>query len=159
VAYRADRVAFQRLTNWLANRAAADDPARRDMDAWLPLIKQLHQLRNPRPRLRTTAQQFMANHPDVVKAAFVSKHGDGKNYNSAQKMNLHSEIARKTVAGLSSNSVKELGREATESHERELSEWNLSMTNVFEAEDVSLYAHSIFRPRTSPVYILVLQRP
>lgn len=81
----------------------------------------------------------MVDNPDVIKAAFVSLYAKGVGYDNAQRMNLRSEISRKLVAGQSPDAFNELERRAKDFHERELDQWKLSLDNISEAEDVSLY--------------------
>lgn len=80
----------------------------------------------------------MADYPEVVSAAFNLQHGDpAKSLSGAQRMNLRSDIARGMVSGQYSHIVGELERKAMDDHEKELNQWNLFLTDISEAEDVS----------------------
>ena len=86
---------------------------------WFPLLQRFHQARTPRPCCRTAAQQFMVSYSDVVHTAFISQHSDGKNLSNTQRMNFHSDLARKMVSGQYSHLVQELEKKATNLHKKE----------------------------------------
>ena len=134
---KSDRVAFQRLKGWFTNHAASTN-ARHDTNTWFDLIQQFHQLRNPRPRCRSIAQQFMVDHPGVLNASFVSLHGDGRTFSNPQRLNLRLDLARKMVSGHYAHLAKDLEKAAATHHEKEMKEWKVALENLSEAEDVSV---------------------
>ena len=136
-ASQVDRVTFQRLTAWFNNNRPASE--RGIGHEWLPLLQQLHQIRNPRPRRRTAAQQFMQDYPKEFNAAFVSRHGDGRHLQPAERLNLCMELAKSMVNGGHSHLFNDLERKAKQQHEKALVEWELSLDNISEASDVSTY--------------------
>lgn len=159
VVHKTDQVTFQRLTRWFSNHATATTGGRHDTIIWFPLVQQLHQLRNPRPRCRTVAQQFMADHPDILNTAFASQYSDGKKLTGAEHMNLRTELAKKLVSGQHANLVSELEKKAAADHEKAMNEWQLTLENVSEAEDVSLYVALFLIHGASLSYISVSQCP
>ena len=80
----------------------------------------------------------MLDYPQELNSAFVSRHGDGKNLGSAQRMNLRSELAKKMLSAQYSHLTQELEKKAAEQHEREMSQWNLTLEDLSEAPDVPL---------------------
>ena len=81
----------------------------------------------------------MADYPDVTNALFVSKYGEGKNIGGVQRMNFRSELVKKALASNQySHLVKGLEIKAAELHKKELDQWNVSLEDVLEADDVSL---------------------
>jgi hypothetical protein len=145
----ADRVSFQRVTTWFINRAsAATNGSRRDTLSWFPLLRRLHKIRNPRPRRRTAAQQFMHDSPSQVNAGFISQHGDGKNMNSIQRLNLRCEVARSMLSNAHSNLVNDLESRAKAHHDAEMNEWSMTLDDVLSAEDVGQY---VLMPQTSGI--------
>jgi hypothetical protein len=136
----------QRLTGWFANHG--NPGSRRGHATWLPLLQRLHQIRNPRPRRRTAAQQFMLDYSDVFNAAFVKYHGSGERLGGAQCMNLRAQLAKKMVSSSQySHLTNELERKAAEHHEKEMNEWNLILDDISEAVDVSACVVSFLIPR------------
>lgn len=136
-------VAFQRLTQWFINRAAAArSGSRRDTLAWVPLLQRLHQIRNPRPRRRTTVQQFMADYAPQVNAAFVTRYGDGNGMNPGHRMNLRHDVAKALLNKEYSHLIKELDAKAKAQHDAEVEEWNLILDDISLASDVSQYGFS-----------------
>jgi len=135
-----DWVAFQRLTQWFPNRVTAEN-GWRDVLAWLPLLQQLHQTRNPRPRQRSTTQQFMLDHADVVDATFLHQHGVGSNFTAIQKVNLRHSLAKSllSVSGQYSHLKDKLDKMARAQHDVAMDEWNLVLGNISSAGDVALY--------------------
>ena len=140
-----DRLAFQRLTQWFINKAAAaNSESRHDTLAWLPLLRRLHQIRNPQPRRRTTLQQFMLDYAREVNTAFVSWHGDGKNFSNAQRLNLRYDVAKALLNGQYSHLINELDNKAKAQHDAEMDEWNLILDDISLAEDVPQYVFFLF---------------
>jgi hypothetical protein len=126
---------FQRLVHWFANRGGA----RQDVLTWFPLLQQLHQSRNPRPRQRTTVQQFMLDHPDVVKAAFVSRYSDGGNLTNVEKINLRRKLANTLLNNGHSHLKDGLDKKAAAQFKADTDEWDLALEDVFAAKDPSQY--------------------
>ena len=139
-----DRIAFQRLTQWFANRATVTNLPRHNILAWLPLLQQLHQIRNPRPRRRTTVQQFMRDHADTVNAAFVSKYTDSRNFSSPQRMNLRYDLAKSMLSRRYSHLVAGLDEKAVTEHKASMEEWEVVLQDISLAEDVSQWVLFLF---------------
>ena len=135
---------FQRLKQWFSNRAAAANsgPQRDDL-AWTPLLQQLHQSRNTRPRQRTAVQQFMRDYADEVKAAFTAKYGDGKNLSNAQRMNNQHAIAKSLLYEKYSHLVSELEEKAKAQNVTGVKEWNMILEDISLAENVAQYVYSL----------------
>jgi hypothetical protein len=138
-----DRSAFQRLTQWFANHAASGK-GRHDILPWFPLLQQLHQIRNPRPRQRTTVQQFMLDHCDTVNAAFVSKHSDGAGLTNVQRLNLRYSLAKKMLSKSYPHLKLELDKKAVVQYDIELKEWELVLEDITSTEDISRYVFFLF---------------
>ena len=131
---------FQRLNQWFINRAsAANSGNRHDISAWLPLIQRLHQLRNPRPRSRTVVQQFMVDYRREVNAAFVSRHGDGKNFSATQRLNLLHSVAKAMLSNEYSCHLNEVEKRMKAYHDGEVEKWNLTLEGIESADDVDQY--------------------
>ena len=81
----------------------------------------------------------MVDHPDILNAAFVSQHGDGKNFSNPQRLNLRLDLARKMISGHYAHLAKDLETAAVTHHEKEMMEWKVALENLSEAEDVPLY--------------------
>lgn len=136
----ADRPAFQRLTTWFSNSAsAANNGGIRRLDSWLPLLRRLHQIRNPRPRRRTTVQQFMLDHPDLINAVFLHRYGDAKGLTNTQRINERNALAKSLLAGQCSNLVSGLDKKAADQHKATLNQWNLILDDISSAQNVSKY--------------------
>ena len=134
----ADRFTFQRLAQWFANHAASGKGCH-DVLHWLPILQQLHQTRNPRPRRRTTVQQFMLDHSDAVNAAFVSKHSDGARLASSDRLNLRYKVAKKMLFKNYSHLKSELDEKAGIQHDAEMAEWEMVLENITSVKDISRY--------------------
>jgi len=136
-----DRFAFQRLSQWFSNRASAtaNSGLQRDTLAWLPLLQQLHQLRNPRPRRRTATQQFMLDYAGVVDASFLHRHGDGATLSRTQKMNMRYDVAKSLLANQYSHLINGLNKKAGERFDADTNEWNLILDDVSCAKDITQY--------------------
>lgn len=121
--------------------------------AWFPLLQHLHQIRNPRPRRRTAAQQFMQDYPKEFNAAFVSRYGEGKGFQPAERMNLCTELAKSMVNNGHSHLLNDLEKKAKEEHEKALAEWELVLDDISEARDVSAYVLICSSPRIANSYL------
>ena len=135
-----DRVAFQRLSRWFVNHATKKTAPGGSL-GWLPLLQRLHQVRNPRPRQRTTVQQFMLDHTDIVNAAFVSRYADGAVFNSnLDRLNAKYALAKTMLSGHYSHLARELDKKAVVQHNTAIAEWGLILDDISLAQDVSRYA-------------------
>ena len=81
----------------------------------------------------------MLDYPEVVKAAFIHRYGDGGKLSSVQKMNLRFDVAKSLLAQKYSHLTSELERKATNQHDAEVDEWNLILDDVSTALDVPQY--------------------
>jgi hypothetical protein len=100
----------------------------------------------------------MQDYPSQVNAAFVSRHGEGKNLNNMQRLNMRYEVAKAVLSGEHSNIVKELERKAQAQHDIEMDEWNMTLEDISLAEDVSQYVFAPQIPDTAdPPSILGLE--
>ena len=127
------------------NHGTAKSGSRQAALNWFPLLQRLHQLQNPRPRQRTTVQQFMLDHPDLVNAKFTSLHADGGSLRGSAKMNLKYEVAKHMLTDHYSHLTRTLDEKAVAQQELDLVAWNLILTDISEAPDVSRYVLPLFR--------------
>lgn len=81
----------------------------------------------------------MRDNPREVNAAFTSRHGDGKGLNSIQRLNLRYGVAKTMVSKLPSGMVNELERTADVLHVADMDEWNMTLSDISSAKDVSQY--------------------
>lgn len=123
------------MTRWFVNRGTKSR-VQADALPWFPLLQHIHKSRNPRPRRRTTVQQFMLDYPDLVNATFVSQHADGGILSGHEKMNLLYAVAKKMLVSHYSHLEDELEKTATAHHKEALSEWTLALEDVFLSDDV-----------------------
>lgn len=79
----------------------------------------------------------MRDYPLEVNAAFVSRHGEGKHLNNAQRLNLRYEAAKVVLSGKHSDLTSELESKAKAEHIMEKDEWNMSLNDISLAGDVS----------------------
>lgn len=106
---------------------------------WVPLLKRLHQLRNPRPRQRTPVQQFTLDHPEIVNAAFVSQYGEGKGLSGPQKMNILHKLAKDLLSTSYADLKSALDKKAATQHAVDMEEWDLILDGISSAEDITRY--------------------
>lgn len=151
-----DRAELQRLTHWFANRVASgSNGSHQDVLAWLPVLRQLHQSRNPRPRQRTTVQQFMLDHPDTLTGAFVSQHAEGKGFTNVEKMNVRNKMAKTLLNTTYPHLKGGLDAKAGKQYRADIEEWNLSLPNISSAKDVARYVNFMFRDPHSLILELI----
>ena len=136
--------AFQRLRTWFTNHASATSVTRRELLTWQPLLQRLHQIRNPRPRCRSAAQQYMLEYPDEVSAALVTRRANNTKLSNPQLMNLRNQVAKSLLLSKDSNFTKQLEDRAAAQHELALKEWDLILEDISAAEDVSQCALFLF---------------
>ena len=129
--------AYQRLSEWFTNHGTAKAASRQAAIDWLPLLQRVHQLQNPRPRQRTTVQQFMLDYSGTVNAGFVSQHADGKGMGGTQKMNARYEIAKRMFTDEYFHLKSALDKKAAIQFQADTEEWSLLLTDIPLAEDVS----------------------
>jgi len=79
----------------------------------------------------------MQDYPQELNAAFVSRHGDGKNLSSSERLNLRAQLAKSMVSGQFSHLVKDLEQKAAKQHEKDMKEWDLILEDISEASDIS----------------------
>ena len=79
----------------------------------------------------------MLEYPEVVNAAFVSWHGDGKNLSSAQKMNLRHDVAKSLLSRQYAKLKPDLDKKAAAQQEVDMDEWGMILEDISLAEDVS----------------------
>ena len=79
----------------------------------------------------------MLDYPEVVNAAFVSKHADGKGMPNVQKMNLRYDLAKAMLSRSYSHLTPDLKEKATIQHKADLEEWNMRLDGISAAEDIS----------------------
>jgi len=89
----------------------------------------------------------MQEYAGEVNAAFVSRHGDGRNMNNAEKMNLRHEAAKSLLFSRYPHLVKQLEEKAATQHQVDMEEWGLGLGDISAASDVSLYVTSPFPNR------------
>lgn len=77
-----------------------------------------------------------------MNAAFVSRHGDGKNLTSAQRMNFRHDVAKALLFNQYSHLVKELDNKSKAQHGVEMDEWNMVLEDISLADDVGQYVFS-----------------
>ena len=144
-----DRAAFQRLAMWFSNHASVLN-GQHDTLTWFLLIQQLHQIWNPHPRQRTTVQQFMLDHVDIINTSFLHWFSDGKDLSNAQKMNARHDLARSLLTGQYSHLIGELTQKATDQHDTEVNEWSLTLDDISSAEDITRF---VFSSSLSPTFV------
>ena len=115
----------------------------REVISWLPLLKQLHQIRTPRPRQRTLINQFMFEYPEAVSAYLLHRYGPGNDLTNVEKMNRRYDVAKTLFASKYSHLTNELNSRASDEYKAELQEWSLILDNISSATDVSLYVLSL----------------
>ena len=93
----------------------------------------------------------MLDHPQIVKATFIHKYGDGGRMSAAEKMNLRHEVAKSLLAHKYSSLTKGLEKKATEQHNMELDEWNLILDNISSAKDIPRYVFTLLCYYLCPV--------
>lgn len=79
----------------------------------------------------------MRDYPREVNACFVSHHGDGKNFNNTERMNLLCGIAKTMVSGEHSSLIGELENKAKAEHTLEVDEWNMTLDDISLSLDVN----------------------
>ena len=84
----------------------------------------------------------MLDYPDTVKAAFIHRHGDGKNLSGTQRMNLRHDVAKGLLAGNYSHLGDELDKKALDQHNMANNEWSLILDDVSFADDIPQYVFS-----------------
>ena len=85
----------------------------------------------------------MLDYPNEVNNVFLKKHGDEKFTSNAHKMNTQYNIAKTLLSEEYSDLMDELKKKAHEQHEVEINKWNLALTDVSAAQDVSLWVTTI----------------
>ena len=86
----------------------------------------------------------MLEKPEAVDEAFTAQYGDGAGMNRLQRLNKRNEVAKELVTTTFKKMETELKQRALDTHERELKEWGLEMEGIEEAEDIEVYASSMF---------------
>ena len=85
----------------------------------------------------------MQDYPREVNAAFVARHGDGKNISSGNRLNLRYEIAKALLSHERAGLVNELENKAKAEHIVEMNEWNMILDDISSANDVGQYVYSL----------------
>ena len=79
----------------------------------------------------------MLDHPDIVNAAFVSQHANGRGLSAPQKMNARHDLAKTLLSTRYSHLTSALETKAISKHDAELEEWELILDGVSSAENVT----------------------
>lgn len=128
---------LQRISAWFSYRATLQN-SHCGGGAWAPILKQVHQQFNPKPRCRSVTQQFMHEEKLHVNAAFVSKYGEGRGMTSTDRMNKRYEVANLLVNTHFKDKIPGLKQRAKEANDQAMREWKVGLGEVAEAEDVDL---------------------
>ena len=86
----------------------------------------------------------MLDYAHEVNTAFVSWHGDGKNFSNTQRLNLRYDMAKALLNGQYSHLINELDNKVKVQHDAEMDEWNLILDDISLAEDVLQYVFFLF---------------
>ena len=86
----------------------------------------------------------MLDYTHEVNTAFMSRHGNGKNFSNAQRLNLQYNVAKALLNGQYSHLINELDNKAKAQHDAEMDEWNLILDDISLAEDVPQYVFFLF---------------
>ena len=81
----------------------------------------------------------MRDYPREVNAAFVARHGDGKNLSSVQRLNRRHEAAKAKLFNERSSLITKLESKAKAEHVAEMNEWNMILDDISLADDVGRY--------------------
>ena len=81
----------------------------------------------------------MLDYPDVVKATFIHRHGNGRNLSAAEKMNLRHAVAKSLLSQKYSHLTSELEKKAVAQHEMEVDQWNLILDDISSAQNIPQY--------------------
>jgi len=125
----------QRIKQWFAYQAQ-NRVTHTDNHGWFSLLQRLHESANPKPRKRSVVHQFMLENPSIVDAAFVSKFGDGRGMDGAERMNRRHDLAKNLLKDRYQDLVLDLEARARESHEKEIQQWSLTLNSIELAPDV-----------------------
>ena len=79
----------------------------------------------------------MLDHPNIVNAAFMSQHADGRDLSTLQKMNTQHNLAKTLLSTHYSYLTSALEAKAISKHDAELEEWELILDGVSSAENVT----------------------
>jgi len=82
----------------------------------------------------------MLDHADLVNAAFVSRHGDGRAFNNHERLNVKYSLAKTMLLSHYAHLTGELDRKASVTHDVAMEEWGLILNSISLAPDVSRYA-------------------
>jgi hypothetical protein len=103
---------------------------------WANLIQCLHEPSNPKPRKRSVVQQFVLENTAQVDAAFVSKYGEGRGMDGAERMNKRQDLAKRILYGEHKNQIPALENRAREDHKQEIKQWSMLLDDITQASDV-----------------------
>jgi len=81
----------------------------------------------------------MSEYPLEVNAAFVSRHGDGKDLTSAQRLNSRYDVAKALLSNQYSHLVGQLDKKAAAQHSIEMDEWSMILEDISLVGDVGRY--------------------
>ena len=128
----------QRIKNWFAyqsqNRPTAVN--HNDNAGWFRLVQRLHESIQPKPRKRSAVHQFMAEEPSLVDTEFTIKYGDGRGIDGTERLNKRFDIAKRLLNDRYQDRILDLEARARETHEKEIQQWSLTLSNIELASDV-----------------------
>lgn len=125
----------QRVKHWFAYQSQSHN---RSDTTWSHILQRLHESSNPKPRKRSTVQQFMLENQTLVDTAFVSTHGEARGMDGAECMNKRHDIAKRILTGEHKSQIPALEGRAQEHHEREVNQWSLMLEDIELAADVNM---------------------
>lgn len=85
----------------------------------------------------------MHENREIVDQAFVKLHGEGSGIGRVDRLNKRNELAKQLVTTTYQNMAVGLEERTQEAHKRELSEWELELEAIGEADDVKAYVSSM----------------
>lgn len=126
----------QRVKQWFAYHS--QNHISRTETGWSHVLQRLHEHSNPKPRKRSVVQQFMLENPELIDAAFISKHGEARGMDGAERMNKRFGFAKQILNGERQNEIPDLKQRARDLHEQELRQWSLALEDIDLAPDVDM---------------------
>ena len=79
----------------------------------------------------------MRDYPDKVNDAFASHYGNAKDYANGQRLNYRYDVAKALLTDKYHYLIDELENKAKVQHDAEMDEWNMVLTDISLAADVS----------------------
>ena len=81
----------------------------------------------------------MHNYADEVKEAFAKTHGDGKHLTSGRRLQFQNDAAKDLLDGSYAHLIPELKDAVKEEHDIGMAEWDLELSDISLAGDITQY--------------------